>query len=130
MTGFRRRLRAAEDRLAAASPRQPEPRPWERWLGVLRVVLPALVRAEPSDESVAAVARVRHSVALLEEYGAKDAQTDPWQYLEYYCHQCVLAMSWPNHPPPFLDPGYDQHLAQIVEIERNRRGPPRVWPDG
>jgi hypothetical protein len=40
-------------------------------------VLPALERAEQLAEIAAAVARVRHSIALLEEYGAASAQTDP-----------------------------------------------------
>src|SRR5205814_7124863 len=114
---------------AAARAGQPEKPAWERWLAILRIVLPHLERAGPSPAVAAAVARVRHSVALLEEYGVTDARSDPWQYLEYFCHACVLRMGWTGHAPAFADPEYDDHLAQVVAIERGRRGPPRPWPD-
>ena len=89
-------------------------------------MLPALERAEQS----AAVARVRHSVTLLEEHGATHTRSDPWQYLEYCCHACVLRMGWPGHAPAFLDPEYDDHIRQILEIEGYRYATPRVTPGG
>jgi hypothetical protein len=59
-----------------------------------------------------------------------DARSDSWQYLEYFCHACVLRMNWPGYVPAFLDPDYDEQMSQVGAIERTRREPPRTAPDG
>ncbi len=126
-----RRLRTIAERVAVVAKEQAQEKPgWQRWLRVLRIFLPAIERAEPTPESVAAVERMRHSIALLEEYGANEPHAEPWVYLEYFCHACVLRMSWPGFVPAFLDPKYDQQLQQVVDIERGRHRLPRTGANG
>jgi hypothetical protein len=66
------------------------------------------------------VARVLRSIALL---GHRRSRADPWQYLEYLCHACVLWMGWTGQQPAFMDPDYDDQLCRVVEIEHAQRGP-------
>jgi hypothetical protein len=58
----------------------------------------------PDREFEEATQRVRYSIALLEEYEAGEPYAEPWVYLEYYCHACMLRMNWPGFVPAYLDP--------------------------
>jgi hypothetical protein len=106
------------------------------WLGLLRLALPALERGEQTPAVAAAIDRVRRSIPTLEGYVARYLPSDPWAYLEYYCHGCLRRLTWTQHgwekrQLAFLDPGYDEHMRQIVEIETARRRLPQPytpWP--
>ena len=82
--------------------------------------------AERTPESVAAVARMQHSIAMLEEHASGEPHAEPWAYLEYYCHVCVLRMSWTGFVTAFFDPDYDRQFQQVLDIERGRHGLPRT----
>lgn len=109
------------------SAQQPEEPASVRWLAILKIFEPVLERGERTAESDVAIERVRSSIALLEEYAAGDLRASPWAYLEYYCHSCLLRLSW-NTPGwegrqlAFLEPDYDEQIRQIEAIERGRRG--------
>lgn len=132
--GLDRRVRAVADRLAAATrSRECEEPSSVRWLRLLQAFLPVLEQGERTPEVEAAIGRVRQSISLLEEYAAVYLRTDPWAYLEYYCHGCLLRLGWDGpgtegRQLAFLDPDYEGHVCQIEAIERTRRGPPRSDP--
>ncbi|HET6576245.1 MAG TPA: hypothetical protein VFG68_21770 [Fimbriiglobus sp.] len=132
--GLGRRVRAVEAGLdAAARSRGCEEPASVRWLDLLRAVLPVLEQGERTPQGQAAVERVRSSIGLLEEYVSVYLRTDPWSYLEYYCHGCLLRLgwdgpAWEGRQLAFLDPDYDGHIREIEVIERARRGSPRPDP--
>ncbi|HET6572269.1 MAG TPA: hypothetical protein VFG68_01615 [Fimbriiglobus sp.] len=132
--GLSKRVRAVEAGLeAAARSRGCEEPASVRWLDLLRAFLPVLEGDVRTPEGEAVIERVRYSICLLEEYVAGDLRSDPWAYLEYYCHGCLLRLGWDGpgtegRQLAFRDPDYDGHIRQIEAIERARRGPPRSDP--
>jgi hypothetical protein len=129
MNRFHRRLQVVEERAATVVRLQAREKPaTEQWLNILKAVLPILERAETTQQADAAINRVKHSITLLEEYAANAPHEQPWVYLEYYCHACVLRMGWTGFVPAFLDPDYDQQLREVMGIEHSRHGPPHSLP--
>jgi hypothetical protein len=131
--GLARRLGKAEGRVAAQERRRgpgPEGPASVRWLAVLRLFLPVLERNEREPGGAEAIARVRWSIALLERYVAESLASDPWCYLEYYLHGCLLRLRWTTNgwegrQLAFLEEEYERHLGEVVAIEKARRSPPR-----
>jgi hypothetical protein len=97
----------------------PEPPALERWVAILKHVLPSL-EASNDPNAPAAVARAHRTAALVEEALVSGR---PWAYLEYYCHSCVLRMHWPGFVPAYLDPDYDKQIDEIEGIEQSRVAP-------
>ncbi len=108
-----RRLRTIAEHVAVVAKQQAQEVPgWERWLRVLQIFLPTLERADPTPEFVAAVERMRRSIALLEEYGASEPHAEPWVYLEYFCSACAadeLARLRPRLPRSRIRPTHPRN---------------------
>jgi hypothetical protein len=125
MKAVLRRLRMLNADAAVARRSRTAPRPaTEQWLAVLRCVLPGLERAGHSLPAEAAIRRTRESIVLLEEVVAAGDER-PWPYLEYFCHACQLRLAWrtpawEGRRLAVLDDDYDEHVRQIIWIERGR----------
>ena len=118
--GLRRRLRAVSGQARAAHTLRPEEPATARWLRLARALAPALEREGQAD----AARRARDTVAVLE---AAAGDPRPRPYLEYFCRACLLRLAW-NTPAWdgrrlwLTEPDYDEHLNQVVAIERARWG--------